>query len=129
MSQEGDDAQSAGILVYTQNNLKISGGANLSQLILKNSVYHVTFRLADSLPQSVFEVWKQEYKGILDDCGKKGTFVIDKERDCLNEMFLARIDMFLDTGYGDCCLKKPEAAETLENAIRRFDRERYNLYA
>jgi REP element-mobilizing transposase RayT len=129
MSQEGDDAQSAGVLVYTQNDLKIRDGANLSQLILKDSVYHVTFRLADSLPQSVFEVWKQEYKGILGYCGKKGTFVMDKETDCLNEMFLARIDMFLDTGYGDCCLKKPEVAETLENAIRRFDRERYNLYA
>ncbi|MEO7993662.1 MAG: transposase [bacterium] len=35
----------------------------------------------------------------------------------------------LDRGHGDCLLREPQVAETMEGILRHFDGERYELYA
>ncbi|NBC31120.1 MAG: transposase [Alphaproteobacteria bacterium] len=70
-------------------------------------VQAVTFRLADSLPQSVLD-------------RLAGSPATEMRR---------RIAACLDAGYGSCLLAEPAHAETVATALTHFDRVRYRLFA
>jgi len=40
-----------------------------------------------------------------------------------------RIELYLDQGYGECHLKNPRVAESVQNSLLFFDGERYRLTA
>ena len=69
------------------------------------TVQFVTFRLADSLPNAVIEGLR------------------------LQDEVLQRLDHKLDTGLGECWLRRPEVASLVEGALLHFDKERYRLLA
>lgn len=69
----------------------------------------VTFRLADSMPQTVLDKWRAESEDDIE--------------------FRKRIEKYLDAGYGDCWLRMPEVAQVVADAIKFFDGERYELRA
>lgn len=71
----------------------------------------VTFRLADSFPRSLRSEWEFLWK--LED---------DRER-------RKELEAYLDLGRGASHLAQPKAAELVENALRYFDRQRYELRA
>ena len=71
--------------------------------------HFVTFRLHDSLPQSVIEKWTAD--GAKDAALRK------------------RIEKYLDAGAGACWLKDPEVAIIIRDAIIHFDGKRYRLAA
>ncbi len=75
----------------------------------------VTFRLFDSMPQTVLEQWKEELAQLPPE-----TF--DRER-------RKRIDAYLDRGYGSCYLREGRIAEIAQNALLHFEGERYALHA
>ena len=75
-------------------------------------VQAVTFRLADSLPVSVVEAWRDQ----AEEEGAPGEI-------------LARVGRYLDAGHGSCVLREPWAAALVEQALLRFDGERYCLFA
>jgi REP element-mobilizing transposase RayT len=75
----------------------------------------ITFRLADSLPQSLVGKWRQELR-------------------CLSEPEAAsqlrrRIEEYLDRSTGAAWLRNPTLAGLTEEALRHFDGERYLLHA
>src|SRR5438094_523247 len=71
----------------------------------------VTFRLADSFPESLRSEWEHLWQ--IED---------DRER---------RIELedYLDKGRGACHLRRPEVAALVETALRLFDGVRYELRA
>jgi putative transposase len=69
------------------------------------AVQFVTFRLADSLPKAVVETLRR------------------------NDVRFDRLDPELDTCRGECWLGKPEIASMIQDALLRFDGERYRLRA
>src|SRR5713101_4775852 len=69
------------------------------------TVQFVTFRLADSLPKAVVET-----------LGK-------------NDVRFDRLDPELDTCLGEYWLRKPEIASMVQDALLKFDGERYRLLA
>jgi REP element-mobilizing transposase RayT len=75
----------------------------------------VTFRLADALPQTILDRWENELATMPE--ARAST-----ER-------RARIEHYLDSGTGECWLSQPEVAETVENALLFFERQRYELDA
>jgi len=75
----------------------------------------MTFRLFDSMPQEVLEMWRLELRHLP-----------EKEADRERRI---RIDAYLDRGYGSCYLKDPRLAEIVQNALLHFDGERYALHA
>ena len=75
----------------------------------------LTFRLFDSMPQTVLEMWQTELRSLSKD-------EADRER-------RIRIDAYLDRGYGNCYLKDDRLAEIVQNALLYFDGERYALHA
>src|SRR5688572_13076389 len=71
----------------------------------------VTFRLADSFPQLLRSEWEHLWK-----------IEGDQQR-------RAELEAYLDRGRGACHLRKPEIASLVEDAVRFFHGERYDLRA
>lgn len=75
----------------------------------------ITFRLHDSLPQSLLDQWRDELARLPED--QRQT-----ER-------RKRLDAALDAGYGECWLRDPHIGQLVENAFLHFDEQRYRLHA
>jgi putative DNA methylase len=82
-------------------------GGELSQFI--------TYRLSDSLPQTVLQRWRHEFE-------QEGLADIDSA-------VRKRAENYLDKGYGECHLKTPRVAAMVEENLLYFDSVRYRLFA
>ena len=79
----------------------------------EGGIYFVTFRLADSLPQSVMrELHRDE-------------LIKPKQEQRLAK----KMEDFLDHGAGACILRQPRIAAIVANALRQFDGTRYRMLA
>lgn len=76
---------------------------------------HVSFHLADSMPQSVLDRWREELKHL--------------EKTDADIEFRTRIQNFLDAGHGNCWLRDDRLAEIVQNSLLHFDAEQYRLHA
>ena len=68
----------------------------------------LTFRLYDSVPQSLIEEWKPKLSDI---------------------QFRKSVEKFLDAGYGSCFLKDPAVATIVQNSLKYHDSKKYDLAA
>ena len=75
----------------------------------------VTFRLADSLPQTVLERWKRE---LTEGSATEADSVLRR-----------RIEHYLDQGYGSCALRDARIAIVVQRSLLHFDGARYRLLA
>ncbi len=90
---------------------------------IDGGTYFVTFRTADSLaPQHVSQL--QEERRALE---KQIDMTSSAARQQLASAMLMRIDTLLDSGYGSQPLHDPRLAKIVAEAIRFFDRSRYEL--
>jgi putative transposase len=71
----------------------------------------VTFRLADSFPMALRSEWEHLWK--IED---------DKHR-------RAELESYLDKGRGECFMRQSAIAQYVEDAVRFFDGQRYDLRA
>jgi len=86
--------------------------------------YFVTFRLADSLPQSVLADWQREREIWLSFHPDPLSPTDEKE---YHERFTTQIQRWLDQGMGSCILRLSDCRCIVENAFRHFDGKRYTL--
>jgi REP element-mobilizing transposase RayT len=75
----------------------------------------ITFRLADSMPQELLDRWRQE--------------LASEQNINVDAALRKRIELYLDQGYGECLLRNPRVAESVQNSFLFFDRQRYRLTA
>ncbi|MEH6566969.1 MAG: transposase [Halopseudomonas sp.] len=75
----------------------------------------VSFRLADSLPAQVLAAFEHELQEL--------------PRSARTIAMRARIESYLDQGYGCCLLARPEMAATLCQAFNHYHDRRYRLLA
>lgn len=73
-----------------------------------------TFRLFDSLPQTVLDKWRTETAGK----GEEGKI-----------LFRKNVENYLDKGYGECFLKSEEIASVVENSLLFMHLQKYDLKA
>ncbi|HWA82760.1 MAG TPA: transposase, partial [Fimbriimonadaceae bacterium] len=102
-------------------------GAKLPHWTRENGIYHVTFRLFDSVPSEVQAEWRGERKR-LEGLVEQGR-LSDKERFEYQRLLDEKIESYLEAGQGSCLLSDPASAEIVANALRYFDNERYRLFA
>ena len=76
---------------------------------------HVTFHLADALPQTVLLRLQSELKSLP-----------AEKRDIEHRK---RIDAWIDAGHGSCVLRKPAIANMVQESLLTFDSQRYHLLA
>jgi REP element-mobilizing transposase RayT len=67
----------------------------------------LTLRLRDSMPQNVLKMWKE-------------TSATDAE-------FRKKVEVYLDSGYGECWLKNEKIAELVQNSFLFHDKNKYRL--
>ena len=90
-----------------------------------NSIYFVTFRLADSLPLHVARALEQE-RSRLQHAISGGSSV---ERSQAREAFSIEFERALDAGYGEALLADPRIAKLIAETLTHFDGDRYRLIA
>ena len=76
---------------------------------------HVTFHLADSVPQTVLLRLEAELKTLS-----------PEKRDVERRK---RVDAWIDAGHGSCALRKPGIADMVQGSLLTFDSQRYRLLA
>lgn len=84
----------------------------------------LTYRLADSLPESKLIAWQEQRNRWLAVHPEPWDEAAERE---YHERFTSAIDHWLDQGHGSCLLKHPENSKIVANAFDHFDGERYRL--
>ena len=112
-----------------EHTLSISEGENLPHWTCDRAVYHVCFRLADSVPQSKRNEWIHERESIIENARRLQRDLTAEEEKNIRHLYSERIEKYLDAGYGDCLLARPEIAELVASALKHFNGERYLLHA
>ncbi len=92
----------------------------LPHLRQANTIYYVTFRLADSLPAVKLTFWQDELSRLLSEHPEMPA----EER----SLYVPRkIEQWLDGGHGQCILKDSELAGMVLDTMAFFDNQRYLL--
>lgn len=103
----------------------------------QKSLTFVTFRLADSMPLQVVELWKHEQLEWLRAKGLPPSVTIEEalQRDAIPEklrrqflkMRTQRWHENLDACHGSCLLKDPQFSEVVADSLLYFNGQRYDL--
>jgi REP element-mobilizing transposase RayT len=109
--------------------LEIRQGAHLPHWTCDEAIYHVVFRLDDSLPKSVVDSWRRERENIIATANQMGRALSEDEERRLAYLFSEKVERFLDESHGECLLKKPPVAEIVAKTLQFFEGERYTLHA
>lgn len=111
------------------HSLAISTGENLPHWQCNHAIYHITFRLADSMPRSVRDRLLRERECLIENTKQHGKeFSEEMEREA-QYLYSEQIEKYLDAGYGKCYLRKAEIAKLVANSLTHFDNIRYRLHA
>ena len=86
----------------------------------------MTFRLADSVPQTLLQQWREEQQTWLKFHPKPWDWKTEHEH---HRRFVEDREDWLDRGHGSCLLRDRRVIETVADALRFFDSKRYHLDA
>lgn len=109
--------------------LQTNSGENLPHWNCKNAVYHISFRLADSVPNKKREEWLKERVLLEDKINSYENNITEKILKEYQYLYSDRIEKYLDSGFGACYLVNGEIANLVSNALDYFEGNRYNLHA
>lgn len=92
------------------------------------AVYHVSFRLADSVPQEKLREW-QEARLSFRNRQLLGKALTPDEISELRRLYSANIEKYLDSGHGSCILRSDGALAVVRATLRHGDGADYLLHA
>jgi REP element-mobilizing transposase RayT len=88
--------------------------------------YFITFRLADSLPQSLLCQWRDQHAVWLR--WHPPPWRADEQRE-YEERFIRRMQEWLDAGMDACLMRRPDVRAQVELCLFHFDGSRYGIDA
>lgn len=91
-----------------------------------SATYFVTFRLADSLPQSLLHQWRHERAIWLR--WHPPSWSADEQLE-YEKRFTYRLQEWLDAGMGACHLRRSDVRAKVERSLLHFDGKRYHIDA
>jgi putative transposase len=98
----------------------------LPQWRQENSLYFITFRLADSVPRGKLSQWRLERDAWLAHHPQPWN---DAEAKEFHQSFTSNLEHWLDKGAGDCLLRQQAISEVVAEALTFFQGKRYKLDA
>jgi REP element-mobilizing transposase RayT len=110
-------------------NITVRSRGRLPHWESEGGVYFVTFRLADSLPQKALQQIRFSRRDSPATAAQMRRQTSESERKRLKKLHARRIERFLDAGAGECYLRNPLVAEAVIGALKKFDGDRYRLFA
>jgi hypothetical protein len=112
---------------YFKDNAEIRRTANrLPHWEQSGVLCFVTFRLTDSLPESLLSRWKDERRTWLKLHPKPWDAKIEA---AYHQRFRRQVELALDAGHGSCLLRDPTCADIVGRALLHFDKDRYDQIA
>ena len=99
---------------------------NLPHFRQSGRTYFVTFRTADSIPRQKLEEWLFERTDWL--ARHPEPHSLESKREYF-QRFTARIQGWLDAGFGECELARVEVRDIVVKALNHFQHQRYQLRA
>ena len=99
---------------------------NLPHWTKEDSIYWITFRLADSLPQAKLDAWKQERDAWT---SSRPLPWSDADWNEYNDLFGNRLDEWLDAGHGSRALARPDIREKVRESMMKFDGKKLRIHA
>jgi REP element-mobilizing transposase RayT len=109
--------------------LTIRQGDNLPHWTCEAAIYHVSYRLSDSVPAGVREAWGRERESIIATAAQLGRPLSEEEEKRLQYLYSEKIERFLDAGHGACHMNNSDIADIVANALCHFEGQRYRLHA
>ncbi len=104
---------------------------NLPHWFQENVTYAVSFRLGDSLAQSVILEYRDKKESLTKSAQRaheQGNLELAQSFEKqLDDCYREHIESHLDKGYGECHMNDPQIAQVVSDAITHFDGERYDL--
>ncbi len=110
-------------------NITVRNRGRLPHWEVEGGVYFVTFRLADSLPQKALQQTRFTRRDIPATAAQMGRETSESERKRLKKLHAQRIERFLDAGAGECQLYNQLINYVVIDSLKKFDGERYRLFA
>jgi valyl-tRNA synthetase len=104
-------------------------GAYLPHWMQAGSTYAVNFRLADSIPASILEGWRDKRNRITQQITQQGREPTRQELIDIDHLYSERVESYLNAGQGKCHLKDERIAQLVQNALKHFNGQRYDLIA
>ena len=104
-------------------------GSNLPHWGCGNAIYHVCFRLADSIPIEKQQQFMEERRLLLNSPAFRDGMLNKEEIERLKYLLSDKIEKCLDAGYGESFLRRPEFAYIVQESLKYFDGIRYLLHA
>ncbi len=92
-------------------------------------VYHVSFRLADSVPMSKQREWLAERYELTQRARLEHRGFTEEEKERLQYLYSHKIEYYLDAGYGACLLRDERVAEIVKQSLEYYNEEKYLLHA
>jgi REP element-mobilizing transposase RayT len=89
-------------------------------------LYFVTFRLSDTLPESVLEKIAERHR-VLESAQRSGLNLTPEQKRVVEEYSTRRIEEYSDRGSGACLLRDPRITPLVANALRFWNGKRYRL--
>lgn len=111
------------------HSLTVSLGEHLPHWECNYAIYHISFRLIDSVPQFVREKWIRERECLIENAKLHDSDVFEETKRKAQHLYSGQVEKYLDEGNGKCYLRKAEIASVVATSITHFDDERYHLHA
>lgn len=109
--------------------ITIRQGAYLPHWTREGGIYHVVFRLHDSLPQAVVREWLAERDDIRRNAEAQNRKLAEYEVKRLAELHSKKVEAYLDQGHGECYFKRDDCAKVMADALLHFNGDRYHVHA
>jgi len=109
--------------------LRVRKGEHLPHWNCDNAIYHVCYRLADSIPRGKIIQLQCEKDLIRNSLANRNRSLTRQEEARLRYLYARKIERLLDAGYGKCYLRKPDIAGIVRESLEYFEGKRYYLHA
>ena len=109
---------------FAWNKARIAYRRQLPHVVQNNTIYFVTFRLADSIPRVKLEQWKHELTQWTRENPPPHTTV---QKEQFADLGYRQMERWLDMGAGACILNQTDVRGAIEECLRFGDGKSYWL--
>ena len=108
--------------------LKVAAGESLPRWTVDRAIYHLSLHLADAVPVSERERWREIRNDLASLARREGRTMTADERELLKSAYGERIERYLAQGNGSCLLREPGVAETVADVLEGGNGQDYALH-
>lgn len=110
------------------SDIDVYQGEALPRWSMERAIYHICFRLADSVPQAKLREWeaaREEFRLKQ----RNGEELSEDELRELKNLYSENIERYLDSGYGECLLRESGVADLVVQTLLHDNGKAYVIHA